>query len=372
MAIPSTGTDWKGGGFDVIDNRFYSRGGLAAVLIRDNRGLSTCIAPYKAGSPPTENWSPFAQDGNLREDLFALERVDGIWQVNQSSNQGFYLIGATDEKGGPERKPGIKHSDAMVLQSNYPFDSDITEENFTIGFTPVQSLYPLIRRLRMNLPLTDTSGNNLVELPGSTNYVISKPTDADEIDRQVIFLFAKKVSGQYIYTAEGYSLCRLSDAGNYKRDKTTPDAGALTFTVLPDPYHVDIDPTALPGNNLVPAMYSEWTAGSGWTATGGAPIFPGLAPIVIVTGTTTADVIFQAAVGGGTSIVYTAFKATTPYSSFSSATIGTVTANSPSEGDVTLALTGLTTSTTYKVYVTATGANTLASNSQTTATFTTN
>lgn len=369
IPIPSTGTDWKGGQFDLIDNRYYSRGGLAAVLVRDNRGLATVMAPYAAGTPPTPYFSPFAQDGQLRKDLFAMIRVGGVWQVNGNANLGWYLLGATDEKGGPDRKPGIKHDDAMVLQSNFPFDSDITGESFTIGFTGVEVFKPLLRRLKMNLPLTDTNGNNLVELPGTLTYVLSKPIDTDEVDRQIMLLFAKRVAGQYLYTVEGYPLCRQTDVGNAKRDKTAADANSFTFTVLPDPNHVDIDPTVLPGNNLVPAMFSEWVAGPGWAALSGAPVFPGLAPTVVVTSTTTADVQFQAAVGGGASITYTVKSAVSPYTSFTTASIGSPQLNTPTTGDITIPITGLTAVPT-EVQVIATGANTLVGTSQNSAPFT--
>lgn len=267
MAIPATGTTFDLGGFTQVDNRFFTRGGLAAVLIRDNRGAATSIAPYAAGSPPTRNWSPFALDGSLRSDLFAASLVNGVWVTNTAPNQGFWLIGALDEKGGPDRKPSIKHDDAMILQSNFPFDTDITGEGITIAFTPVEPLKPLIRRLRFNLPLQDGQGNSVVEDPGQANYVLSKPTSSISIDRQIILVFARrKAAGQFVYTAEGYPLCKLSDIGNQKRDKTAPDAGPLTYTVLPDPFHVDLDPSNPLDGQLVPALYSEWVSGPAWTA----------------------------------------------------------------------------------------------------------
>jgi hypothetical protein len=361
--IPSVGTDWKTGQFDLIDNRFFSRGGLCAVLIRDNRGLSTVIAPYQAGSPPTPYFSPFSLDGNLRKDLFAMVRVGGVWAMNQSANNGWFLIGAMDEKGGPERKAGLKHDDAMVLQSNFPFDSDIVGESMTIAFTGVQVNQPLMRRLRMNLPITDTSGNNLVEIPGNNQYVLSKPQDADDVDRQLLMMFARKINGQYLYTVEGYPLVRNTDVGTYKRDKTSSESPSLTFTVLPDPYHVDIDPTQLPGNSLIPVMWSEWVSGPAWAALSGAPVFPGLTPFWTATSTTAGNLQFQAAVGGGASVTYTVQVALSPYSSFTAATIGSTTLNDPTTGDVTIAITGLTASTLYEAKIIATGANTLVGTS---------
>src|SRR5271166_4677988 len=266
-AIPAVGTTYDLGGFSQVDNRFYDRGGLCAVLIRDNRGASTSIAPFTAGSPPTRNFSPFSLDGNLRSDLFIVSLVNGVWVTNTSPNQGFWLIGAIDEKSGPDRKPAIKHDDAMILQSNFPFDTDITSEGITITFTPVEPLKPLIRRLRYNLPLQDGSGNSIVEDPGEANYVLSKPTSMVYVDRQIILIFARrKAGGLFLYTAEGYSLCRLTDIGNVKRDKTNADSGPLGFTVLPDPFHVDLDPSNPLDGQLVPVLYSTWQGGPAWAS----------------------------------------------------------------------------------------------------------
>lgn len=304
MTQPATGTTFQTGGFGNTDNRFYARGGLAAALIRDNRGQATSIAPYAAGTPPVYNWSPFAADGNLRNDLFATVLVNGVWVTNTSVNQGFWLIGAFDDKGGPERRPNVKHDDAYVLQSIYPFQSDLTAVGMMVQFNGVQVQSPLLRRLRMNLPLADVNGNNLVEQFGGPGYVISRPTTDTETDYQLILIFARLHDGAYIYTAEGYSLVRLDDIGNYKRDKTASDSPTLGFTVLPDPFHVDIDPTNPQSQVLVPCLYSEWIAGSGWTQIGGVPVFLGAAPVAAIATSSTATVQFAVPVGSGGSYTY--------------------------------------------------------------------
>ena len=264
---PSTGVSWKEAGMTDFDNRLYDRGPLAAVLIRDNGGSTTNISPWsQSGTTISAAWSPFSADGNIRPDLLARTLVNGKWTTNASANEGFFMIGAVDEKGGADRKASVKHDDAMILQSNFPFDSDLTGEGLTIQFTPVQPLDPLLRRLRMNLPLSDPTGTPIVELPGIT-FTISKPVDAESIDRQIVLLFARrKAAGNFIFTAEGYSLCKLTDIGAVKRDKVNPDAPSLTYTVLPDPYHVGKDAGDPTSTELVPAYYSVWTAGAGWTA----------------------------------------------------------------------------------------------------------
>ena len=264
------GTTWKEGGYDVVDNRFYSRGPLCAVLVRDNRGQATDISPYAVGTvtpfTPVPNWSPLATDGTLRDDLFAYIRVDGQWQTNTATNEGWWLLGAIDEKSGPDRKANIKHDDAMILQSNFPFDTDLTGEGISIQFTPVEVFKPLLMRLRMNLPLSDGTGASVVEDVGEPNFVISKPVDAESIDRQLLLVFAKKRTGKTFYTVEGYPLCKLTDIGNVKRSKTDPDSPSLTYTVLPDPFHVDLDGSDPASGDLTQALYSFWIGGDAWDA----------------------------------------------------------------------------------------------------------
>lgn len=366
MTQPSTGTTWIDSGAASTDNRFYARGGLAAALIRDNRGLATCIAPYQAGNPPTYNWSPFAQDGQLRADLFAMVLENGVWVPNPNPNQGFWLIGAFDDKGGPERRPNVKHDDAMVLQSIFPFDSDLTAVGITIQFNGVQMLAPLMRRLRMNLPLTDPDRNNIVESPG-VPYVISRPTTDVEPDYQLILLFARLRGGNYIYTAEGYSLVRLDDIGNYKRDKTTSDSPMLGFTVLPDPYHVDIDPTNPASQELVPVLYSEWIGGQGWTQIGGAPVFIGAPPVATLVSTNGATIVVETPVGGGASVSYVVQMQTGETGAWAPVT---PTGTTASGGNTTFTLASLAAGV-QRFQIVATGANGASTVSQYSNTITT-
>lgn len=341
MAIPTVGTSWRAGGFNDVDSRFNTRGGLAAVLIRDNRGASTNISPWASGSPPTRYWSPFAQDGQPRDDLFAVIRVDGEWVTNPQSNEGFWLIGALTEDGGPERAPNVNEDNQMILQSNFPFDTDLTEEGITINFTGVETLKPLMKRLRMNLPLSDSSGNPLVEDPGTEDFSIIKTIDVESPERQIVLMFARRKGGRYMYTAEGYSLCKLTNIGNFRRSKTDPDAGELGFTVLPDPFLVSKDPGNPTSPELVPALYVEWSSGEAWTAIGGVPVWPGVAPIGTPGAATTATVSAQNPTGPDPFVI-TAEKSISPFTVWTSATVGTITPNSPAPGATTYQLTGLT------------------------------
>jgi hypothetical protein len=350
---------------------------FTGTLAGKNVNQMTATGTFTGGTTPTiavttttpgagvqRNWSPFAADGTVRSDLFAMIRSSGEWITNPTSNEGFWLIGAVTEDGGIERAPNISQDNAMILQSNYPFDSDLTEEGLTINFTGVETLKPLMKRLRLNLPLSDSNGNAIVEDPGKKDFVMSKPTDTDSPERQIVLLFARRKGGRFFYTAEGYSLCKLTDIGSYSRSKTDPDAAQLGFTVLPDPYLVDIDPGNPNSNDLVPVLYSEWHAGTGWTTIGGVPVFPGAAPVATaVAGQLRATITFSNLTGAGDPFTITAEKNPSA-AGFVAATVDAVELDTPTAGTTRVTVSGLTAvSTTFRL--TATGTNGQTAVSQT-------
>lgn len=249
MAIPVTGTEWKTSGAVDIDSRFLERGGNVAVFIRDYRGAATDISPA--------SFSPFAQDGRIRDDLLAYKRTAGVWALNETANEGWWALGAFQEKKGPERRPNTKNDDFLVLQSNWPFDSDLTGEGEVVRLTPVETLKPLVKRIRYNLPITDSDGTPLVEDLGEDDFFVGKPVEADPVQRQLLLLRRRAQTGGEVLTAEPFPLVKLTDIGTSKKDKQDADAAELSFTVIPDPYFVDVDGT--------PIVTGVWIAGDAWT-----------------------------------------------------------------------------------------------------------
>src|SRR5262249_7822422 len=146
MTQPAVGTTWNAGGYNDLYRAASERGGLQAVAIRDNRGALTDISPFE-DDLTTVHWSPFAQDGNLRADMFAARLVNGVWTPNPSGNEGFWYIGAQTEDGGAERDPNTNSDDLMILQSTFPYDSEVTERGKTVKFIAVDTAKPLIHRL---------------------------------------------------------------------------------------------------------------------------------------------------------------------------------------------------------------------------------
>ena len=262
MSLPATGTTWDGAGFNDNDSRFLERGKLRAVLIRDARGEDTNISPFTSGG--SVNWSPFAQDGKWRDDLFAWVRTNGEWVANGASNEGFHLVGAFKDGDGPQQKPSIKNDDFMILQSNFPFDTDIVEEGESFSFTAVETAKPVVRRLRNNLRLNDAStGASIVELPGEDEYGWARPLESENPDRQVLMVSEFRRGGKPFYAVDGYSLCRLTDIGNSKKDKKDSEGAELTFQPMPDGYF-----QAWQDGAIVPILKYTWVGGAGRDALG--------------------------------------------------------------------------------------------------------
>lgn len=262
MSLPATGTTWDGAGFNNNDSRFLERGKLRAVLIRDARGVDTDISPFTAGG--TVQFSPFAQDGKWRADLLAWVKVNGEWVVNPTSNQGFHLVGAFKDGDGPTSKPSIKNDDFMILQSNFPFDTDTVEEGEAFSFTAVETAKPVIRRLRNNLALNDAStGASIVELPGEDEYGWARPLETANPERQVLMVSEFKRGGRPFYAVDGYALCKLTDIGNSKKDKKDSEAAELTFTPLPDGFF-----SAFQDGVYAPILKYTWVGGTGRDALG--------------------------------------------------------------------------------------------------------
>lgn len=259
---PSTGGTFTAAGFINTDNRFLERGKLRAVLIRDARGAVTDLSPFT--STGAFNFSPFAIDGTWRQDLLAFVRVNGIWGANPTANLGFHIAGAFKEGDGPNSKPNIKNDDFMIVQSNFPFDSDLVEEGEQFSFTAVETAKPVIRRLRNNLPLNASNGAALVETPGIGGTVgagWARLLSANNVDRQVLLVSEFRKQGLPVYTVDGYALARLANIGASKKDKKDSEAAELSFDPLPDGYF-----SAVQDGVYQPILRYTWTGGAGWTA----------------------------------------------------------------------------------------------------------
>lgn len=263
MTQPMTGTSWSAGGFTDIHKPFIERGGLQAVFIRDNRGAATDMSPFEDDAT-TVAFSPFAQDGQLRNDLLIRKRVDGQYIYNPNANEGWWSVGCNPEDGGAEREPNTTSDDLMVLQSKFPVDTETTEKSYSVRFVAVQTADPLVQRLEAELPLADLNGDPLVPLPGEANYGTGPVLDADSPEYQLMLLYARRTSGGFIYRVEGYPAVKLDSQASKRRSKTDPDTADLTYKVLPNEYFMIPDPNG--SGSLVPGYFYVWMGGPGWDA----------------------------------------------------------------------------------------------------------
>lgn len=259
MTIPATGTTWKAGGFNDVDNTFLERGGKMAVLIRQARGAATNLSPHDENGDTL--WAPFAQDGKLRDDLLAFVKDDGFWVPNPVTNEGFHFMGAFKEGDGPTVKATVDDDDYMIEQSNRPYDSDRVKEEEPFTLTAVESLRPVVRRIRYGLPLADENGVNLVEYPGEPNTVFVQPLDYTPVNYQVLLMREFSKSSGPIQTVKAFDLVKVTDYGDQKMGKKDSEAGPVTFKPLPSRWFMGVQ-----DGEYQPIIKAEWIGGVGYEA----------------------------------------------------------------------------------------------------------
>lgn len=265
MTQPATGTDWKPGGFGDTDNRFLERGGKIAVLVRQARGTATDISPHNSNG--SVKFSPLAQNGQLRDDLFGWRRTNGIWAPVEDDNEGFHLLGAFKEGDGPTTKTDFNDDDYMIEQSNFPYDTDRVKEDEPFTLTPVDTLRPVLRRIRYGLPLADEDGNNLVEYPGQPNTGYGRPVEYTPRNYQFLLMREFNKPEGVVRTIKGYALCKNNNIGDAKMGKKEAEAAPLTMKPIPDGIMM-----AVIDGEYQPVLMFEWIGGPGYDAMYGSPV----------------------------------------------------------------------------------------------------
>lgn len=334
MAQPATGVSYKASGLAYLNSLRARRGGRWAVCVRDYNGSLTNISPSSAFV------APMALDGKWRDDLFAiLKNAAGQWVYNSAVNQGFYPIGFV-HPDGIERSPKITSDPLEGLQSLDPLRVDMQKRDKTLMFTPLEH-NPVVDALQYNQPLTGV----LERTAGTGTYFAGETTDDEPLRRQIIVMHEDKQGGLSELNAFPFPRCTVTDLGSQKGNKKDADTAKFTLSREIDPWFTD--------SLGVPMLDGRWTTGTLWTQ----DTVPGLtfvppAPVASATAAATANLVFNAPIGGSSPYTYTVQKsASALMTSPSSATVGTTTVTS---GVVTLALTGLTTATTSYFRVTVT------------------
>jgi hypothetical protein len=338
MAQPSVGVSFKSAGLAYLNNLLVSRGGRWQVLARDYGGSLTNI------SPGSSFVAPMALDGKWRDDLFAIKRVNGRWVYNLAPNCGFYPVGYVLPEG-IERAPKIDSDPLDGLQALDPVRVDMQKRSKALMFTPMERNL-VVDALRFNQPLTGL----LERAAGSGTYFAGESTDDEPLRRQIIVTHEDKQGGLSFRNAFPFPKCVLTDLGSEKGNRKDADAAKFTLSREICPFFVD--------SSDVPLVDGRWSTGEIWdqNVVPGLTFVPGsdgsLKPVATPTAATTATLVFPAPIGGTSPYTYTVAKsASSSMTSPSSVTVGSTTV---ANGVVTLALTGLTTSTTSYFQVTVT------------------
>lgn len=252
MARPSTGVDFKTSTIGEFNSGNINRGGLVGVGVRDYDGEDTNL------SPGSDFESPFAEDGNIRNDLFVdiKDPSTGLYVPNPNPNLGFHRIGGISEDG-VSREAKVDVDKLKILQSNYSVRSDLQSEEKTVKFTGVENK-PVMHALRFNRKLADIDG------VGTPDYFFGKRASTEFTERQLLLFRADKRGGQPHYTCEPVPLCTLSDIGPAKFHKTDVDAFELTFDSTLDPFFTDLDGA--------PLAEGIWISGQGWLNLGNGSV----------------------------------------------------------------------------------------------------
>lgn len=254
MALPATGTTMAAGGYNDNDSRFLERGKLMAMFVRDARGADTNISPHNGNG--SVNWSPLAQDGQLRDDLSAFKKVNGVWQLNPEPNEGFIRFGAFKEGDGPSEKPSMDTDDLMIEQQDEPYDSVRTKNDAPFTVSTVETLNDAWRKLRNDQPFCDADGNLIVQLPGAATGW-GQELGSDPVDRQVLLVREFTRAGKKVHTVKGFSLCRITDIGEVKQSKKDAETAPFTFKPLTDGHFMAKNALGV----VVPVIKYEWAGG---------------------------------------------------------------------------------------------------------------
>jgi len=337
--LPSTGTTWSASPASVFQWNRVRRGGRVQVLIRDYGGASTNLSPAVFGGP-------FAQDGQIRSDLFAMipsPSQPGVWIPNPTTNQGFYLLGSLDPKG-VDFNPDLTVDKLESLQSYETVRSDIQKEMSSLSFTAIEST-PVIDVLDFNLPLSS------MLTAGQAGYFLGKPAEANLVERQIMVIRADVSAGLPEYTGRAFPRVTVDKIGKRTWDKKTADAFDVTFDRLLDEWFVN--------TSGQPITTGLWRSGSGWEASGGTPAFSSTAPVATaVTGAKATIVVAEPTDPNPQGVTYTVQQQVGGTGPFTNSTLQTGT--NPSgvgTGTLTFTVTTLTPTSTYKFQITALGNN---------------
>jgi hypothetical protein len=325
MALPETGGTYEDillPGLNDLNARKYP---ITDFLIREYNTTATRLDVASVGLNANGRFTPFAEDGELRDDL--LITADG-------PNLGFYHLGDLGEEGFTFT-PDMNIEKLRSAQSRSPVRVDITEESDSVKLIALES-NPIVDCIRDRRPFT-----SMQDL-GAAGYDSPKTAFARTIRYQAIALgFDGKFS-----TAKTFPLLSIADIGESNWNVSDADRLEITFEALLCPY----------------ARYRVNTLreGEAWRGQGGTPVFAGT-PTAVATTAAHATVAHAIPTGLGDPWTYLVEKSVNAGVSWATAAVdNSVVAG----GNITHNISGLAAGATV-FRVTATGTNDLSSVSAT-------
>jgi hypothetical protein len=327
MALQSTGSEWNAV-YGATWNPLGIRKGLITnILIRDYNGAATNLRDSAAGLNTNGLFTPYATDGLYRTDL-----LDPSFSGGQ-----FYDVGALKDDG-IKLTPDVSVEGVKVAQARRAQRYDITDENDEIMFTCRES-NPVVDALRFDLALAGLGD------AGSPGYTVTKPSESDLIERQIIAL-AEDGNNRFAYVFPRVSRKKV---GATQLNRKDPDDLELTYGALICPF--------------VDAPIYIVREGSGWRSLAGSVIWAST-PVATSASATTATVTFTKP-RLSNDPQPDAFTYTVERKTGAGAWTAATVSGSPtvSGSTVTVTVSGLTTATAYTFRVTATAAGSQAATS---------
>lgn len=293
------------------------------LLLRDYRaadGTIRNLADPSVGLNADGDFSPFAEDGTLRNDLIG---PDGL---------GFYHLGALHEDG-TEIKSDTSSDETMIAQSVRAVRYDLKSDTDTVQIRASEST-PLTDALRFDKPL-----DNLEDY-GKAGYVIKKDADTKLIERQVIAL---GFDGEN-FVGQVFPRMQVKDKAGSNMNKKDVDDVDITLGALLCPFVMS------------PVLLAR--EGAAWRGLQGAPVFAA-APVATAISGQQATVAFAMPTSGSSTYTYMVEKSSDSGTTWTTATPVSTTGTT----SVVITVSGVTSSLSWQFRVKATGSNAMTTTS---------
>lgn len=321
MALPANGGTYADLLQPGINPLAIRKAIITDVLIRDYLnpdGTVRDLSDPSVGLNDDGYFSPFAQDGKVRDDLIG------------ENGLGFYHLASLHEDG-TEMGYNTDVADTMIAQSKRAVRFDVTSDNDLVTIKAMEGI-PLVDALRYDLPLHDLPDVGLV------GYTIAKAAETALIERQVICL---GFDGDN-YFAQTFPRMALRNRGNSNWNKADVDVMEVELGSLLCPYVGK------------PALWHR--EGASWRGLLGAPVFGGVPTAAAVAGQL-ADITFalptQNSNYTSSTYEYVVEKSNNGTSGWTTATV----TDTSGTGTITIRVSGITASATWYFRVKATSTN---------------